>query len=293
MATSPQHYMSGSGEPLVLPSYCVYADLLGLRHRIQACKTKAATVALCKQIHGLFEGVSDDLGEQFNSAENAQSYQFISDGLFLGAPTDDWGDDADLGFPVMDIAYAQLRLVLAGFPIRGGLTFGDLHISERLVFGPSAIEAYELETKRAIYPRIVVSDEVLSDAARHVRYYAKPDLCPHTAYFWRAKRDGAVFINYLEWTNEEDGGTNWTVLEKHRDAIQKGLVDSARNERARRKFVWMRDYHNHFCRTAWRVESEEDVPTSKFIQSLLVQPHRRAQHTFGRWGIKGRMSKTR
>lgn len=275
--------MSKSGEPLVLPSYCVFADLLGLRQKIRACKNSKATLALCRQIHGLFDGVSDDLGEQFNSTENAQSYQFVSDGLFLGAPTEDWGDDADLGFPVMDIAYAQLRLVLAGFPIRGGLTYGDLHISERLVFGASAIEAYELEQKLAKHPRIVVSDTVLSVAERHVGYYSSPDLCPHTAYFWRGS-DGVVFINYLEWANE-DGGTEWSVLKKHRDVIQDALVEHARKERVRRKFVWMRDYHNHFCRRSWQVEDVEEKPTPEFIQSLLVQPHRRASHTFERWGI--------
>lgn len=283
MPTS-QHYLSSDGEPLVLRSYCVFADLLGFTQRIRGCKTRKQTAALCKQVFGLFEGVSEDLGVQFNSAENSLAYQFVSDGVILGAPTDDADDDADLGIPVLDIAYAQLRLVLAGFPVRGGLTYGDLHISERLVFGPMFLEAYELERSIAKFPRIVVSPEVLAHAARHMRYWDRPSSSPHTSLFWKGG-DGHVFVNYLDWVNEGEGGTDWNAISKHRNLVVASLRKYEDNERVRRKFVWMRD-HNHFCRHHWRVEDRESIPSASFVRSMCVMPDARATHAFSRWGLR-------
>lgn len=280
-----QHYISSDGRPLVLRSYCVFADLLGFTQRIRGCKTREQTAALCNQVFGLFEGVSEDLGTPFNSAENSLTYQFVSDGVILGAPTDDADADADLGFPVLDIACAQLRLVLAGFPIRGGLTYGDLHISERLVFGPTFLEAYDLERTVAKFPRIVVSREVLAHAARHIRYWDRPSSSPHTSLFWKGS-DGHVFVNYLDWVNEGEGGTDWDAIGKHRDVIAASLKEFGDNERVRRKFVWMRDYHNHFCRNHWRVENRDSIPSASFVRSMCVMPDARPRHSFTRWGLR-------
>lgn len=48
-----------------------------------------------------------------------------------------------------------------GFLIRGGLSYGKLYHSSGVVFGAAMIEAYNLESKSAIYPRVVVSPTLL------------------------------------------------------------------------------------------------------------------------------------
>jgi hypothetical protein len=57
------------------------------------------------------------------------------------------------------IAAAALRL---GLLIRGGATIGKLYHSQGVVFGEAMIEAYEIESRIAIYPRVVLSQQITS-----------------------------------------------------------------------------------------------------------------------------------
>jgi len=48
-----------------------------------------------------------------------------------------------------------------GFLLRGGMTIGNLHHEDGIVLGNAHIDAYYLESKVAIYPRIVASRELI------------------------------------------------------------------------------------------------------------------------------------
>lgn len=45
---------------------------------------------------------------------------------------------------------------MAGFWLRGAVTIGLLHHDEDIVFGPALNRAYELESRHAIFPRIIL-----------------------------------------------------------------------------------------------------------------------------------------
>ena len=49
-----------------------------------------------------------------------------------------------------------------GFLIRGGAAIGNLYHSGGIVFGEAMVKAYRLESRTAIYPRVVLSQEVCS-----------------------------------------------------------------------------------------------------------------------------------
>lgn len=55
------------------------------------------------------------------------------------------------------IAVAALSI---GFLIRGGVAIGNLYHSGGVVFGDAMVKAYSLESKTAIYPRVVLSQDV-------------------------------------------------------------------------------------------------------------------------------------
>jgi hypothetical protein len=54
------------------------------------------------------------------------------------------------------IAAAALRI---GFLIRGGVTIGKLYHSRGVAFGPALVTAVEVESRVAVYPRVVLSHE--------------------------------------------------------------------------------------------------------------------------------------
>jgi hypothetical protein len=60
-----------------------------------------------------------------------------------------------------EMASLQLMTASMGFLMRGGITVGDIIHDEEVVFGSALIRAYELESKIAVYPRIVVDEPVL------------------------------------------------------------------------------------------------------------------------------------
>lgn len=62
---------------------------------------------------------------------------------------------------ISTLTYSALSM---GLLIRGGATVGPLHHSKNVVLGDALIEAYELESSVAIYPRIAVSRKLCAAA---------------------------------------------------------------------------------------------------------------------------------
>jgi len=57
------------------------------------------------------------------------------------------------------IAAAALRI---GFLVRGGATIGKLYHAQGVVFGEALIDAFQIESRTAIYPRVVLSSQITS-----------------------------------------------------------------------------------------------------------------------------------
>ena len=62
-------------------------------------------------------------------------------------------------FTVASIAAAALRI---GFLVRGGATIGKLYHVGSVVFGEAMVEAYNIEARISVYPRIVISPKLLT-----------------------------------------------------------------------------------------------------------------------------------
>lgn len=64
----------------------------------------------------------------------------------------------------MEIAFCVADLFQDGFLLRGGLTVGPLLHTKKHVVEPAMVEAYRLESKVAIYPRILIDEKVVAVA---------------------------------------------------------------------------------------------------------------------------------
>ncbi|MCT7547328.1 hypothetical protein N5U18_02405 [Aliarcobacter butzleri] len=61
---------------------------------------------------------------------------------------------------IFDIA--EYSIIQFGLPIRGGISIKKTFWDNKMIVGKGLIEAYKLESKCAIYPRILISDELAS-----------------------------------------------------------------------------------------------------------------------------------
>lgn len=62
------------------------------------------------------------------------------------------------------VTYAKflaLDLLAKGFLTRGAIVSGELYHKGAIVLGPALVEAYQLESKKALYPRILVSNDII------------------------------------------------------------------------------------------------------------------------------------
>lgn len=101
-----------------------------------------------------------------------------------------WNGLVGLCFQLWRLARKLLRMRVL---VRGGISTGEIFHSDRIVFGPALIESYILESQAAVYPRILLSDEVVQAA----REFDKADHGWECGMFLREDFDGLYHLDYL------------------------------------------------------------------------------------------------
>jgi hypothetical protein len=125
-----------------------------------------------------------------------------------------------------------------GLLIRGGVTLGPLHHKNGVVLGPAMVEAYDLESSMAIYPRVVVSQVLYSQLRDNFDLMLRRDF------------DGIVHLNYfrgfLSFSSHENQlvrSWNPEIREQVEDNIKKLTQNKRWKELA--KWVWFRNAIEH------------------------------------------------
>jgi hypothetical protein len=98
------------------------------------------------------------------------------------------------------IALTVISLVERGFLLRGAVTVGDLYHNSRHVVGPAMVKAYEMESKVACHPRVIVDPAVMRLARKRRNEDHTPD--EEEAFvrdFMAEDDDGLLFIDYISW----------------------------------------------------------------------------------------------
>lgn len=188
--------------------------------------------------------------------------------------------EGPLGSSLLDAARFQFELTRHGFYARGAITVGDIYVDEHLIFGPGLVDAYDLETKVAVHPRVVLSQRAVSLARQHLSMYARPSFSPHhTLILWGS--DDKFFLNYLGWLFEDDSEEAiYQELLKHRDGIVKNLKKHAAIASVWDKYRWLANYHDFICGDAFPSRREllvaEDAEVAfKFFTNKVRRPRRK------------------
>ena len=162
-----------------------FVDILGFKDFVRrAFESEAGTLEaitdVLRVISRKAQAENSSLGSDIDGSTEFRATPF-SDNIVLSARHSESGV-----FRVLDVAASlTAALMWRGFVCRGAVATGLLVHSEALLFGPGLIRAYELEQKAAIYPRIIVMDE----------------LCPRKySAHWRLRQDsdGFWFIDVFD-----------------------------------------------------------------------------------------------
>lgn len=92
-------------------------------------------------------------------AKDVRTTQF-SDSVVISFPWNE--EDNSIVSAILLIKTYQVFLIMHhGVLLRGGITVGDIIHNEKLIVGPAMIDAYTLESKCAITPRIIIDSQVV------------------------------------------------------------------------------------------------------------------------------------
>jgi hypothetical protein len=72
-------------------------------------------------------------------------------------------DEAGLPYLLYSAAALVAELFLRGIFCRGGITNGELHHRSDAIFGQALIDAYYIESRLAVFPRIVVTESIVEN----------------------------------------------------------------------------------------------------------------------------------
>lgn len=110
-----------------------------------------------------------------------------------------------------------------GYLIRGGITEGKFFKNNLFVFGKALVEAVKLEENIAIYPRIIVQEELIHLIPQYIML----------------DNDGEWYVNSFFMNG-------FGRYNKYKDNIEDLLQKYCNDRKAKQKLKWLVSYFNHF-----------------------------------------------
>lgn len=89
-----------------------------------------------------------------------------------------------------------------GIFVRGGIAKGQLLHDETMLVGPAMVEAHRLESKVAIYPRVILSEELKIDfdegVAKYIEEHTSFNTIPGQDLIFSQDDDGWWYLDYIK-----------------------------------------------------------------------------------------------
>jgi hypothetical protein len=182
-------------------------------------------------------------------------------------------------YELTDVAHLQVNLLFRNVLIRGAVTIGRIFMKADVVFGPGLVDAHLLESKHALYPRVIVDKRVLK-ALKEIPLLRSHLFDEEMSYINRLVRkdtDGHLFVDYLRYAldNSDDNYEYGTLILAHKELVEEQILGaSALDGRTRygksrkQKAEWLRRYHNRHVKTLSAVILKSETEIQK--QSLFI-----------------------
>lgn len=165
--------------------------------------------------------------------------------------------DDNIAFPighffyeVNSLVHMQMELVNQGILIRGGISIGNVFVAKNRIFGPAFINAYELESKFANFPRIIVSPELVNSVGDdHLLINENHTPEEERAYLRNQLAigdDGLCYVDYLRATRLELDDPDYypKFLQRHKETILLQGKNHSLLSNVSYKYIWLASYHN-------------------------------------------------
>jgi len=237
-----------------------FVDILGFSEEVKKMTNpeefrKVTMALLGGSAAAVHADTEDDLSSHFARQEGKELYgmdlraSFFSDCAYVSARG---VEGADRVMSVV-LGYAGYLLV-RGFFVRGGIALGPASHPEGIAaVGPAALDAYQMEQKAAVYPRIVVEDAVAESLFAI-------DQEPNATATIRRGEDGLYFVDVLTTLGLRDDG--YAVLRQAEKLIMERLEDH-RSLDIDAKWRWLAAQYNRALRSIGRKGKQVPSPIER------------------------------
>lgn len=217
----------------------VFVDILGFSDRIKVSKTSQEESEIILQALMRIHAIKENNYSQ--SFMNMQDYGFevitFSDSAVISCPA----ENDNLFFLILELIHLQIDLVPLGILLRGAITIGDLYHKRDIVFGPAMNDAYYLESKVAIYPRIILTESAIDQFYKFAS--TDEEIKQEFDSLILKDKDGYYFIDILRQDQEIDDPDMYLEwLSIFREIIINGLKYD--DPAVRMKYQWLHSYFN-------------------------------------------------
>lgn len=248
-----------------LPQYkehiVCFMDLLGFREQVMSMSVKQAREEIAR-LDWLLQSVvepyrvagvddSDPIRIQVN---------YFSDCFCLALPlsTTDLKQYLDAVFwMLVHLQHVQGELILHDKIVRGGVTIDRHFGNPKLIFSRAEIRAYDIESKEAVFPHLLVDRSVVDGIKKALKRHAgqpydvgafalESDI-QDVAGLLAMREDGRYFLDYLGfWTELDDQEGVVPFFEKHKSFIETNAKKHIKKGAVLEKYRWMARYHDAY-----------------------------------------------
>jgi hypothetical protein len=199
-------------------------------------------------------GNREEIVEQLNDAMKRSLEWFGGMESFRGTPDAEWkvrtfSDCLSVAKPATDLGIIMTldalsdfirEMISSGFPIRGGIAIGSYSESKFMLFSQAQIEAFDLESKKASNPRVLVSQ----DLRDRINAIEDDELRQSIKEYLIVDEDSKLFLNYLLFQEEDHWQSGHRFYLNQKQILEKALKDIDISSSTRSKYVWMARLHN-------------------------------------------------
>jgi hypothetical protein len=141
------------------------------------------------------------------------------------------------------------KLILKGIVCRGGIAKGKLIHNDIYMFGPAFLEAYILESKIAIFPRVIIADKsIISIGIDNYGFhpaYDKEFEKSEINSLIKLDFDGFYYVDYFNFETKWEMSTQEkTYVNKLHELINEWLNSNKKNLYLTQKYQWMKNKFN-------------------------------------------------
>ena len=219
-----------------------FLDILGFGSHISSSVDKGDgdKTEKIKEIAGVFTSIREYLNIDCPDDRQGKEITQFSDSVVISFPA---YSESGVFDALLEILWVQISLVQKGYLCRGGVTRGRLIHTPTLLFGPAMVEAYTLESKAALYPRVILDDEIINTGvAAHATHHSPNHELQSIRNLLERDLDGMYYINYITRAQSEldDPELDYPgYLHQLRKIVAEGILAS--DPSIAIKYKWLRE----------------------------------------------------